>query len=151
MPQLLKTIAVLIANPALSSILTMTLAAVPSLRVRAFESETALRAYLDLAPIDLVVTDLGGDIVRRIRNDARAGLQVIALQGAVGEVKRADGIDEVIMKPMSPRYLVERVLARLARSAASAVRRRGLHDRDWSRFGDNIIPLFPQQPGQPGA
>jgi two-component system phosphate regulon response regulator PhoB len=148
MPQPLKTIAVLIANPALSSILTMTLAAVPSLRVRAFESETALRAYLDLAPIDLVVTDLGGDIARRIRNDARAGLQVIALQGAVGEVKRADGIDEVIMKPMSPRYLVERVLARLARrpGPVETLRRRGLHKRDWSKFGDNVVPLFPDQP-----
>ena len=148
MPQPLKTIAVLIANPALSSILTMTLAAVPSLRVRAFESETALRAYLDLAPIDLVVTDLGGDIVRRIRNDARAGLQVIALQGAAGEVKRADGIDEVIMKPMSPRYLVERVLARLARrpGPVETLRRRGLLERDWSKFGDNVVPLFPDQP-----
>jgi two-component system phosphate regulon response regulator PhoB len=148
MPQPLKTIAVLIANPALSSILTMTLAAVPSLRVRAFESETALRAYLDLAPIDLVVTDLGGDIARRIRNDARAGLQVIALQGAVGEVKRADGIDEVIMKPMSPRYLVERVLARLARrpGPVETLRRRGLLERDWSKFGDNVVPLFPDQP-----
>jgi len=148
MPQPLKTIAVLIANPALSSILTMTLAAVSSLRVRAFESETALRAYMDLAPIDLVVTDLGGDIVRRIRNDARAGLQVIALQGAVGEVKRADGIDEVILKPMSPRYLVERVLARLARrpGPVETLRRRGLLKRDWSKFGDNVVPLFPDQP-----
>ena len=50
------------------------------------------------------------------------------------------GIDEIIMKPMSPRYLVERVLARLA-----TVRRelpRGLSRRDWSAFGSNIVPLF---------
>ena len=50
MSQPLKTVAVLVANPALSSILSTTLAAAPGLRVRPFETEEALRAYLKLAP-----------------------------------------------------------------------------------------------------
>ena len=50
----LKTVAVLVANPALSSILSTTLAGTPSLRVRPFETEQALRAYLQVAPADLV-------------------------------------------------------------------------------------------------
>ena len=89
----LKTVAVLVANPALSSILSTTLAGTPS------------------------------------------------------EVKaaREAGIAEIIMKPMSPRYLVERVLARLASSIAPA-ERRVLRKRDWSTFGDNIVPLFRHEP-----
>jgi hypothetical protein len=60
------------------------------------------------------------------------------------------GIDEIIMKPMSPRYLVERVVARLAGPAAPTAVRRGFHKRDWSKFGDNIVPLFRPTP-QPHA
>ena len=49
------------------------------------------------------------------------------------------------MKPMSPRYLVERVLAGLAKGKLPE-RRRGLHKRDWSAFGDNIVPLVRPAP-----
>jgi DNA-binding response OmpR family regulator len=57
------------------------------------------------------------------------------------------GIDEIIMKPMSPKYLVERVLARLARRTAAAGRARtSIRRKDWSSFGDNVVPLFKQQP-----
>ena len=61
MAQPLKTVSVLIANPALSSILATTLAAAPSLRVRQFESELALRSYLRLATADVLVTDFDSD------------------------------------------------------------------------------------------
>ena len=50
------------------------------------------------------------------------------------------------MKPMSPRYLVERVLARLAQPARQERRERSLRKKDWSAFGDNVIPLFGQSP-----
>jgi len=163
MVQPLRTVAVLIANPALSSILSMTLAGVPSLRVRPFESELALRSYLRLAPADLVVADFDSavspahEVAESLRADATIPkqLQIIALASALSiETKAASihaGIDEIIMKPMSPRYLVERVVARLAKStAALAVVRRGLHKRDWSKFGDNVVPLFRPTP-QPQA
>jgi two-component system phosphate regulon response regulator PhoB len=53
----IKTVAVLVANPALSSILSMTLAGASSLRVRPFDTQVALQTYLHLAPADLVVAD----------------------------------------------------------------------------------------------
>ena len=157
MSQPLKTVAVLVANPALSSILSTTLAAAPGLRVRPFETEEALRAYLKLAPADLVVADFDSPSVRadrlaaRLRTDIAISLklQIIALASELTpEVKSATrdaGIDEVILKPMSPRYLVERVLARLAQTERLPARR-GLHRRDWSAFGDNIVPLFRPAP-----
>jgi DNA-binding response OmpR family regulator len=150
----LKTVVVLVATPALSSILSTTLAAAPSLRVRAFESEAALLAYLQVAPADLLVADFDSEasaadrLAARLRTDPSTPkhLQIIALASAVTPrmraVSRAAGIDEVIVKPMSPRYLVERVLARLARQPPSMSQRR----RDWSAFGDNIVPLFQQTP-----
>lgn len=148
----LKTVAVLVANPALSSILSMTLAAAPSLRVRAFDTETALRAYLRVAPADLVVADFDSlparadRLAERLRADGQvpAQLQIIALASEVSADTKSAHIDEVIVKPMSPRYLVERVLARLARPRAPE--RRGLHKRDWSSLGSNIVPLFRPAP-----
>lgn len=153
----LNTVAVLVANPALSSILSTTLAGAPSLRVRAFETEVGLRAYLQLAPADLVVADFDSlpsradRLAERIRSDGGIAkpMQIIALASQLSvDVQAASihaGIDEIIMKPMSPRYLVERVLARLAK-AKTTERRRGLHKRDWSAFGDNVVPLFRKTP-----
>lgn len=153
MAEPLKTVAVLVANPALSSILSMTLAAAPSLRVRPFETEAALRSYLHLAPADLLVADFDSlparadRLAERLRADTQVArrLQIIALASERSiDTKAAStraGVDEIIMKPMSPRYLVERVLARLARARAPEPRR-GLYKRDWSSFGSNIVPLF---------
>ena len=168
MAEPIKTVAVLVANPALSSILSMTLAGVSSLRVRPFETQLALMTYLRLAPADLVVADfdsvpsradkLAGDL----RNDRTIGarnLQVIALASALTpETKAASihaGIDEIIMKPMSPKYLVERVLARLATKRTSTAstqrseKRVSLRKRDWSSFGDNVVPLRQPQLERP--
>lgn len=162
MAQPLKTVAVLIANPALSSILSMTLAGAPSLRVRPFETELALRSYLRLAPADLVVTDFDGEssradeVAEHLRADPTIPrkLQIIALASTLTLERKAAsihaGIDEIIMKPMSPRYLVERVLARLTWARPPAASRRGLARRDWSAFGDNIVP-FLRPPAQPHA
>jgi DNA-binding response OmpR family regulator len=115
--------------------------------------------YLHLAPADLVVADFDSVPSRadRLAQDLRADraiaspdLQIIALASALTpETKAASihaGIDEIIMKPMSPKYLVERVLARLAkvrlatRPAVPDGRETVRHD--WSRFGDNVVPLF---------
>ena len=158
-----RTIAVLVANPALSSVLSMVLASVPSFRVRPFESETALVTYMRLAPVDVVVTDFDAANARadRVTRDLRAdetipyrGYQVIALASEVSpETKNlciASGIDEVIVKPMSPRYLLERVQSRLARLAARTtprpVRRTAptLLRPDFSQYG-NVIPLWTRE------
>ena len=157
MVQPLKTVAILVASPALSSILSMTLAAAPSLRVRPFDTEAALRSYLKVTHADLVVADFDSvparadQLAARLRADGTIceRMQIVALASTVTpDVNAASvhaGIDEIIIKPMSPRYLVERVLARLAQTRPIG-RRRGLHKPDWSSFGDNIVPLFSTQP-----
>jgi DNA-binding response OmpR family regulator len=156
MAEPIRTVAVLVANPALSSILSMTLAGSPSLRVRPFDSQLALMTYLHLAPADLVVADFDSvpsradRLAEDLRHDtalASPGVQIIALASALTpETKLASihaGIDEIIMKPMSPKYLVERVLARLAtKKPPSRPERRVARRGDWSGFGDNVVPLF---------
>ena len=76
--------------------------------------------------------------------------QVIALASEVSpETKNlciAAGIDEVIVKPMSPKYLLERVQSRLARAAARTGSRPrssvpSLRRPDFSQYG-NVIPLW---------
>jgi response regulator RpfG family c-di-GMP phosphodiesterase len=157
MPEPLKTVAVLVANPALSSILTSTLAAAPSLRVRTFDTERALRSYLQIAHVDLVVADFDSldaradHLARGLKSDDAISPvpQIVALASAISPDIRAAslaaGIDEIIVKPMSPRYLVERVLERLARPRPSE-RRASLRRRDWSAFGNNIVPMVRPAP-----
>ena len=159
----IKTVAVLVANPALSSILSMTLAGSSSLRVRPFDTQLALTTYLHLAPADLVVADFDSvpsradrlaEDLRHDRAIASPDLQIIALASALTPETKASsihaGIDEIIMKPMSPKYLVERVLARLAKKKAAAParpeRRASLRRKDWSSFGDNVVPMRRRQP-----
>jgi DNA-binding response OmpR family regulator len=155
----IRTVAVLVANPALSSILSMTLAGASSLRVRPFESQMALMTYLHLVPADLVVADFDSVparadrlalVLKADRAVASKHLQVIALASALTpETKMASieaGIDEIIMKPMSPKYLVERVLARLAKAkppVKAVVEKQisSLKRKDWSSFGSNVVPL----------
>jgi two-component system phosphate regulon response regulator PhoB len=157
-----RTIAVLVANPALSSILSMVLASVPSFRVRPFESEVALVTYMRLAPVDIVVTDFDSANARadRVTRDLRSddaipyrSFQVIALASQVSPETKAlciaAGIDEVIVKPMSPKYLLERVQSRIARLAVRtaprpARRSSSLRRPDFSQYG-NVIPLWTRE------
>lgn len=160
-----KTIAVLVANPALSSILTMVLASVPSFRVRPFESELALNVYMRIAPVDLVVTDFDAEnaradlVTRDLRDDdaiENPNFQVIALASSVTPETKTlcikAGIDEVIVKPMSPRYLLERVQSRLRQRVAvqtsihQTLRRMVPKPAAKPDFagGTNVIPLWTQ-------
>src|SRR3569832_2937167 len=111
--------------------------------------------YLRLAPADLVVADFDSVASRAdkladdLHHDRIIGardLQVSALASDLTpEIKMASihaGSDEIIMKPMSPKYLVERVLARLAKKRTllvKAERRQSLRKRDWSSYGDNVV------------
>src|ERR1700759_4509114 len=92
MAEPLRTIAILVANPALSSILSMTLAGSPSLRVRPFDTQVALTTYLRLVPVDLVVADFDSvparadvlaETLRADRSIASRNLQIIALASAL--------------------------------------------------------------------
>ena len=167
-----KVVAVLAANPALSSLLTMVLAADPALRVRQFEGQLALTAYMRLAPVDLVVADFdceaapAASLTRALRFDAnlvRREFQVIALASDVTENTKqaaiASGIDEVIVKPMSPKYLLERVQSGLKRAASQVAGGRYQGPERRNRFPggsatagmlvrrtDNVVPLFREQP-----
>lgn len=165
----IRVIAVLAANPALSSILSAVLAATPNLRVRVFEAQGALQTYMRLSPVDLLVCDFdneaapAGGLAHTLRVDerlARREFQIIALASTVTQSMKqasiAGGIDEVIVKPMSPKYLLERVLSRLKRttpqvSAGSyqGPERRGRLQMSTSAVmaihspsGDNVVPLF---------
>lgn len=157
-----RTIAVLVGTPALSSIIATTLAMKPAFRVREFETLAGIETYMRIAPVDLLVADFDNaeipadQLARHLRGlaDTPRHLQIVALASQLGPTSKAEakaaGIDEVIVKPMSPRYLVERVVARTSSLRRAAVAPRGLTHRDWSVFGDNIVPLFrPANPAGP--
>ena len=148
-----KVVAIFVSNPALGSILAAVLAANPGLRVRSFESQLALTTYMRLAPVDLIVADFDGEVLaHHLAVDLRADMrlerrdfQLLALASAITpELKTVSvraGIDEIILKPMSPKYLLERVLSRLARRAAAQLRKPA--PVQWPA---NVIPLFGQTP-----
>ena len=162
-----KVVAVLAGSPALSSLLTAVLAATPWLRVRQFDSLVALSTYMRVTEVDLVVCDFdcvaapATVVARHLRNEDTLRdrrFHILALAGSVTENTRqasiASGIDEVIVKPMSPRYLLERVSSRL-RGGVDHVAGGTYHgperrDRlpvraawlDRIAPGGNVIPLF---------
>ena len=167
-----KTIAILAANQALSALLTMVLAGDSRLRVRPFNSEAELFAYMRIAPVDMLVVDFDREgrpayeMVEAIRLDpsfVSRDLPVIALTRSITPPMRQQaisaGIDEVVVKPMSPRHLLQRVQARLLnRSVVGALgfgyrgpeRRNRIPLRTPEphparRFTDNVVPLFPDR------
>jgi DNA-binding response OmpR family regulator len=149
-----RVVAIIAANPALSSILGMMLAADPKFRVRQFESAKAIETYMRIAPVDLVVADFDCEeapadtLARQLKTDEFSTgrpFQVIALaHKATPAIKLAAlraGISEVIVKPMSPRYLLERVRSRLMRPEPPPPRERRPVIPALRR--DNVVPLFP--------
>ncbi|WP_417310259.1 hypothetical protein [Devosia sp.] len=158
-----RTIAILVANPALSSVLNMVLATNPNFRVRTFHSLSAMQTYMRIAAVDMVVADYdcasasADRVAIALRADPglfASDFQLIALTSAVsptlGSRSEAAGIDEVIVKPMSPRYLQERVEARLEHGAARVPPMRGSDpiEADFSRYS-NVVPLFGHARTQP--
>lgn len=163
MGQDIKTVAVCTASPALTAILSAVLAGKTGLRIRQFESKAGLTTYMQLAPVALLVCDIeDADMVAALRGDERlagSGLEVIALTRTLTRAQRqmavASGIDEVILKPMSPAYLLERVLTRLERRSdkiAVQAGYRGPARRSevtsmplaaYRPLGDNVVQLFP--------
>ena len=159
MGQDIRTVAVCTASPALTAILSAVLAAKVGLRVRQFESKAGLTTYMQLAPVALLVCDIeDADMVAEIRHDktlADRSLEVIALARAITRKERQQavdsGIDEIIVKPMSPAYLMERVLDRLVRRSERIAAEENQPDRrkhttpvaSYRRITDNVVQLFP--------
>lgn len=179
MTEPVKVVAIIAANTALSSLLSMVVAGDTRLKVRQFDNEAALLAYMHLAPVDILVCDFDREgrpayeMVEAIRlNTALVSrdVPVIALTRTITPPMRhqaiSAGIDEVIIKPMSPRHLLQRVQARLInRSIVGLLGSgyRGPERRDrvplskpqphpTRRASDNVVPLFPdrRKPMHPG-
>ncbi len=121
-----KIVAIIAANHALSSLLAMVIAGDSRLKVRVFESELELVAYMRLAPVHMLVCDFDREgrpayeMVEGIRlnNDLISrDVPVIALTRTITPPMRhqaiSAGIDEVVIKPMSPRHLLQRIQVRL--------------------------------------
>lgn len=170
-----KTVAILAANPALNAVLGMVLAGDTRLRVRPFDTEVELLAYMRIAPLDLAVVDFDRDgrpayeMVEGIRLDptlVSRELPVIALTRAITPPMREQaisaGIDEVVVKPMSPRHLLQRVQARLLRRSVvgalggyrgpdrrNRVPFRAPQPQPSRRVTDNVIQLFPDRRAAP--
>lgn len=170
-----KVIAIIAANPALTALLAMVVAGDSHLKVRQFESELALIAYMRLAPVDLLVCDFDREgrpayeMIESIRLNydlVSQDVPVIALTRTVTQSMRhqaiSAGIDEVVIKPMSPRHLLQRIQARLRTRTVVGVLGgyRGPDRRDriampklaiGRREHDNVVPLFPdrRRPQQP--
>lgn len=164
----MKTVAILTRGEALSAILQMVLSAHQHLRVRVFTSSDALADYMRVTAIDLLVCELsaGPDgathllpvINARVMNATPFQTIALATDSDVPTKAICDraGIDEVVFKPMSPRYLEERVLARLGttltrrlKAYAGADQRRIRPSRTPQLsypLPENVIPLFGSRP-----
>ena len=173
-----KVVAIIAANPALTSLLAMVVAGDSRLKVRQFVDEVELLAYMRIAPLDMLVCDFDRDgrpayeMVEGIRLDGSLVSQdvpVIALTRGITPPMRhqaiSAGIDEVIVKPMSPRHLLQRIQARLRTRSVVGVlggyrgperRNRGAmpvpQPVPARRSTDNVVQLFPdrRKPRHPG-
>ncbi len=146
------------------------------LRVRVFDSEAALYAYMRLAEVDVVVCDFDCEeapaarLVHGLRRDLSIespDFAVIALTRTItADMRHASiraGIDEVIVKPMSPRHLLARVQARLRTARFLVAGENGYRGPDrrnrfsfagattqhQRRKADNVVALFPDRRAAP--
>ncbi len=169
MNQSIKTIAILSQSIAYSSILHMVLASNIQFRVRIFNDEQAVIDYNNISPIDLLIYDcdqIDSKIItfihnlRHMENVANPKFQIITLCKTISKgirsICKTVGIDEVIIKPMSPTYLETRVLVRLTDNSTKLYR--GIDRRkkeqisnrktnlaknhDENHNANNVIPLF---------
>ncbi|WP_404405589.1 response regulator [Pelagibacterium halotolerans] len=167
MTESVPTVAVLSSSPALVSILGATLRSRRDWRVREFRDARSLNAYMRIAPVAMLVSDFTFEdgnlatLAQAIRNDEMViskHVQIIALSRTVSPRMRREcvtaGIDEVIVKPMSPIYLKERIGARIAKGPTDHIvvkdsyfgpeRRGRIPMRDHreipvERRGDNVV------------
>ena len=164
MVQTRKFVAILTSSPALSSIIAMVLDCEEFLNVQNFEHMSELQCHMRIAPVDLIICDY------RINNRTAPQLKIALQQDnphrqfetimltdyVSGDIKQAckfAAIDEVIIKPMSPLFLRDRVLARLNKTGDQKSQNRSVqttlyadnsdkfHQNSFPK-ADNVINLF---------
>lgn len=121
-----KVVGILTQNSALSSILAMVLRDITGLRLREFSSAAHLLRYADIAPLDLLILDYqladrsAPDVLNSLRSNPNIDIEALQTITMIKNIDRElqasvvnAGIDEIIVKPMSPAYIKERVSARL--------------------------------------
>lgn len=120
----MRTIAIVTPNEAFGGILVSVLTR-PGWRVRHFSSVRQLGLYAGIARVDVVVLDRelgeiapGGSVLEGLDEVVDTPSRVIVTTRGVGgwsrALCRAEGIDEVLLKPFSPVHLAERVRAHIA-------------------------------------
>jgi len=164
---MLKVVGIITQNAALSSILSMMLKDCLNVRVRVFETPKALAIYLRIAPVHLLISDYHLEetscpkLASVLKSNPRMhteNMQIIALSESIdGHMQKAIGavgIDEIIIKPMSPAYIKERVDARLAlpsryrrtpapKSSLAQQVEFKIDEQDTTpQYSGNVIPLF---------
>lgn len=168
-----KLVAILAANPALTSILAKSLAGEAGLRVCEFEAGSALVTFMRISPLDLVIVDIDSadppavSFAHSLRRNGRLAspqFDIIALTRAAPGFNRAlldAGFDEVLNKPVSTTELLDRVAFRLVqnqrhphwggiyrgpeRRSTRRARQQMREVRDEDPSG-NIVPLFSFSP-----
>ena len=152
-------IAMLAGNPAFSGILQRALELDGGHKVASFQGVEVLTTYLRISPVDVVIldTDLPGapaiDIARGLRQHmklATPDFQIVALTRTPAPFHKpllAAGIDQVLLKPVTPGALLEAVESLFEPERAVAMAN-GPMVRPFegaatppARVG-NVIPLF---------
>lgn len=164
-----KLVAILAANPALTSILAKPLAGQAGLRVAEFETAQALVTFMRISPLDLIILDAdttgmpAGDFVQSLRSNRRLAsprFDIIALTRTAAAFHQElldSGFDEILVKPISTNELLDRVVQRLTQDRPHTTwdgvyrgpeRRSGRrsrpalsHSRSDAR-PSNVVPLF---------
>jgi len=156
---LIKSIALLAANPAFGAIVGSGLQSEARLKVYAFESIEAVTTFIRISPIDLVILDadsLPADIgetvtgLRQLPMWAQRDLSLMLLtraEPAFHPALIAQGIDIVHGKPVSPARLLDSVRGQLHLRAAGPIVD-GIYrgpERRRNRGTNRVAPALPRQ------
>lgn len=148
-----SSIAVVTNGVALGSIIEMILARDAEVRVVRFGSYEQLADHMRIAPADLIICDYeqegwtAAEMLVNLRRHAPGRVfRSIVLTGYVShEVRqscRFAQVDEVVIKPMSPLFLLERVEAHLAVLAGMEFE---MPEIASDVAADNVVPLFSER------
>ncbi|VAW16615.1 hypothetical protein MNBD_ALPHA12-235 [hydrothermal vent metagenome] len=161
------------ASPALGSIIAMMLEQEQQLHIEQFDTPSMLMTRMRIVPLDMIVMDykLAGTTAAQLVLNLRRNLEqrqfttLVLTSSVSAEIKLAckfARIDEVIIKPMSPVFLKERVLWHLQahRFGNESTGERGAaniffaqrhknddHPEQTANWSGNVVPLFKN--GQP--
>lgn len=153
------SIAILAANKAFSAILADVIHAERGHRVPCFSEVEALKTFLVISPVDVVVLDAdaegGREFAQQVRRHPRLAnpfVQIVALTRANPAFHRpllAAGADLVLPKPVAPARLLATVDGLLAGEERSVVNWAGpilspLSTNQAGVSSDNVVQLFPR-------